>query len=86
MQSKLPVPASLFMVKRFVENYLHETQGIQSIFEVGKNMMTLEILKIIRFMLNHGFYANLRELREVASPMISLLNGANDVYFSAEER
>ena len=54
-------------------------------FEVGKNMMTYEILKIIQFMLNHGFYASLRELREVASPMINLLNGANDVYFSAED-
>ena len=81
----MPVPASLFIIKRFVEDYLTETQGVQSVFEVGKNMMTLEILKIIQFMLNHGFYANLRELREVASPMINLLNGANDVYFSKEE-
>ena len=44
-------------------------------------MMTLEILKIIQFMLNHGFYTNLRELKEVAIPMINLLNGANDVYY-----
>ena len=36
-------------------------------------------------MLNHGFYASLRELREVASPMVNLLNGANDIYFSPEE-
>jgi len=32
-------------------------------FETGKNMMTLEILKIIKFMLNHGFYINLKELK-----------------------
>lgn len=43
--------------------------------------MTLEILRIIKFMLNHGFYVNLRELKEVSIPMINLLNGSNDIYF-----
>lgn len=45
--------------------------------------MTLEILKIIKFMLNHGFYQSLRELKEVSIPMINLLNGSNDIYFVA---
>ncbi len=44
-------------------------------------MMTLEILKIIKFMLNHGFYVNLRELKEVSVLMINFLNGSNDIYF-----
>ena len=42
--------------------------------------MTFEILKIIKFMLNHGFYSSLKELKEIAIPMINLLNGANDIY------
>lgn len=46
--------------------------------------MTLEILKIIKFMLNHGFYMSLRELKEVSIPMINLLNGSNDIYFIAD--
>jgi hypothetical protein len=75
----------LFIIRQFVEHYLKGTQGIQSVFEVGKNMMTFQILKVIRFMVTHGFYKNLRELREVASPMINLLNGSNDVYFTEEE-
>ena len=79
------MPTSLSAIKKFVENYLHETQGVQNIFEVGKNMMTLEILKIIKFMLNHGFYNNLRELKEVAIPMINLLNGSNDIYYNVED-
>jgi hypothetical protein len=73
----------LSALKKFVEKYLHETMGVQNIFEVGKNMMTLEILKIIKFMLNHGFYQSLRELKEVSIPMINLLNGSNDIYFVA---
>lgn len=79
------MPASLSAIKKFVENYLHETQGVQNIFEVGKNMMTLEILKIIKFMLAHGFYTTLRELKEVARPMINLLDGSNDIYCQEED-
>lgn len=74
------MPSSLSAIKKFVENYLHQTEGVQNIFEVGKNMMTLEILKIIKFMLAHGFYTTLRELKEVARPMINLLDGSNDIY------
>ena len=48
-------------------------------------MMTLEILKIIRFMLNHGFYMNLKELKEVAIPMINLLDGSNDIYYDIKD-
>ena len=48
-------------------------------------MMTFEVLKIIHFMLRHGFYVDLRELREVAKPMVNLLNGANDIYFDVED-
>jgi len=48
-------------------------------------MMTFEILKVIRFMLNHGFYQNLEELKGVAIPMVNLLNGANDIYNEDDE-
>lgn len=48
-------------------------------------MMTLEILKIIKFMLAHGFYTTLRELKEVARPMINLLDGSNDIYCDDED-
>ena len=84
-QAKIAVPASLSAIKKFVENYLQETQGVQNIFEVGKNMMTLEILKIIKFMLAHGFYTTLRELKDVARPMINLLDGSNDIYCQEED-
>lgn len=84
-QAKISVPSSLSVLKKFVEIYLHETQGIQNMFEMGRNMMTLEILKIIRFMLNHGFYMNLKELKEVAIPMINLLDGSNDIYYDIKD-
>jgi hypothetical protein len=42
--------------------------------------MTLEILHIVGFMLNNGFYFNLKELKDIAEPMIAMLNGSNDIY------
>ena len=41
-----------------------------NIFEVGKNMIIIETLKIINFMLNHGFYSDLKELKQLSLPMI----------------
>ena len=79
------MPNSLASIKKFVENYLYQTKGIQNIYETGRNMMTLEILKIIQFMLVHGFYTNLSELKQLAKPMIKLLNGSNDIYYNSED-
>ena len=50
-----------------------------STFEHGKNMLVLETLKIVNFMISHGFYANLNELKEISKPMIKLLNGSTDI-------
>jgi hypothetical protein len=41
-----------------------------SIFETGKNMLILETLKIVQFMLSHGFYFDLKELKNISKPMI----------------
>ena len=73
-------------LKKFVENYLHGTGGSQNNKDVGANMMTFEILKIIRFMLHHGFYVNLQELKGIAIPMINLMNGSNDKYHEGNEQ
>mmetsp|Transcript_6821 Transcript_6821/g.10992 ORF Transcript_6821/g.10992 Transcript_6821/m.10992 type:complete len:608 (+) Transcript_6821:2642-4465(+) len=83
--SKITVPPSLTAIKKFVEVYLESTGGVQNIFEMGRNMMTLEILRIIKFMLNHGFYNNLHELKQVAKPMVNLLDGSNDIYYDVND-
>lgn len=36
-------------------------------------------------MLKHGFYNNLRELKDISKPMVNLLNGANDIYFDKND-
>ena len=47
--------------------------------------MILETLKIVKFMLNHGFYVDLKELKEISIPMIKILNGSTDIYYNQLE-
>jgi hypothetical protein len=35
-------------------------------------------------MVTHGFYKSQKELKDIAEPMVSLLNGSNDIYTSDE--
>ena len=60
----------MITIKKFVENLLCDTNGIMSIFETGKNMLIIETLKIVQFMLGHGFYSDLKELKNISKPMI----------------
>ena len=43
-----------------------------------KNLMTLEVLKIVNYMSEHGFYTCQEDINSVARSVISLLNGSND--------
>lgn len=42
--------------------------------------MTIEVLSTVLFMINHGFYEQMDELKKLAAPIILLLNGATDNY------
>ena len=48
--------------------------------------MTIEVLSTVLYMLNHGFYENNKELKELAMPIILMLNGATDEYNSNNEK
>ena len=41
-----------------------------------KNDMTVAVLRVVKFMLQHGFYSSTQELMSVAEPVINLLSGA----------
>ena len=45
--------------------------------------MIIEVLKTVQFMVNHGFYQSQAELIDIAKQVIQVLNGANDVYKTA---
>ena len=42
--------------------------------------MTIEVLRTILFMINHGFYETMDELKQLSEPIILLLNGVTDKY------
>lgn len=40
-----------------------------------RNDMTVAVLRVVKFMLQHGFYQSSKELMSVAKPVISILSG-----------
>ena len=79
------VPEKLEPLKTFVGEYLDECNGIQKAFENEKNSLSIEILKLANFMVSCGFYKNEEEIKELVDPMISLLDGTDDLTYAEEE-
>ena len=44
------------------------------------NQLTLNVLKLTRFMIKHGFYKNIEELKQISGPLVNLMNGVQDIY------
>lgn len=64
----------------YVHTFLSECGGKQIVYEVHHNQLTLEFLKLTKFMIQHGFYRSREELRGIVEPLIKILNGTLDVY------
>lgn len=73
------IPSAFQKLKTFCLQYLESTKGIIYLDQVSKNEMTAQVLDCVNFMLCHGFYETQEELLGVATPVISLLNGSNDI-------
>lgn len=72
---KEDLPPYINNIKTFVIEYLKGTKGILTIFDVEKNQMTLQVIKVAKIMISYGFYKTKEELREVSIALINLLNG-----------
>ena len=83
--SKVRIPTTLKDQKRFMTTYLNGIKGRIVLSETAQNEMTIEVLSTVLYMLNHGFYENNKELKELAMPIILMLNGATDEYKTEKE-
>ena len=45
---KNELPSYIHKVKNYVIHYLKSTEGVQSIFDQDKNLMTLEVIKLTK--------------------------------------
>ena len=78
-KSKDRVQSAFVKLKTFCLTYLESLKGAIYLDQVSKNEMTAQILDAVNFMLCHGFYESQDELLAVASPVINILNGSNDI-------
>jgi hypothetical protein len=64
-------------VKGFLDKFLKTPEGTLDADQEERCEFILEVLKTIRYMLNHGFYKSMEELTAIAGPVVGLLNGAS---------
>ena len=72
------LPPEVESTKQFVRDYLNKQEGIQKCFEVEKNDLTFEVLKLTESLLGHGCYMNVDEVVDMVDPLITLLDGSTD--------
>ena len=48
--------------------------------------MTMEVLKIVKFMIEFGFYQTEKEFRDLSIPLVALLDGTTDIYLNMEKK
>ena len=65
-------------MKEFCEEYLIRQRGVMRLENLDQISMTQQVLTIVLFMVNHGFYTNQEDLNKIAQPIVSILNGSND--------
>lgn len=75
--SRVRIPVSMIEVKAFLDQFLKTPEGILDPEKPERCNFILEVLKTIKYMLNHGFYQNMSEIKDIALPVLSLLNGAS---------
>ena len=83
---KEELPQYINDLKMYILYYIKDIKGIMSIFENDKNKMTLQVVKLARWMITFGFYKTKDELREISIALITLLNGSNDIYELLQEK
>jgi hypothetical protein len=79
-KSKARVPESLQKLKEFVEHTIKQTKGTMKQSDTQRNELIFQSLKVIEYMVSHGFYEDMKGLSNIATPIIMLLSGANDSY------
>lgn len=75
--SRVRIPLSMIEVKAFLDEFLKTPEGVLDSDHPERCNFILEVLKTIKYMLNHGFYQNMNEIKDIALPVLSLLNGAS---------
>lgn len=62
-------------------NFLINLEGVLTVTDPELNFLIKEVLILTEFMVSHGFYKTHEELFNLINPMITLLDGTNDIIY-----
>ena len=77
-RSTAPIPEKLLELKPALNKYIKSKGGVLKCYRSEENLYMLEALRVLETMIELGFYSSEKELIEVTSPLILILNGISD--------
>ena len=83
--SALPLPSALLGLKDFALGFLTALEGEIVAYDQDANNLLFEVLRLVKFMIEYGFYSRVEEVKRLADPLIALLDGSSDDYTPTEK-
>lgn len=84
-KSSAEIIPKLIELKPALNRYIADYGGVLRSWDSEENAYMLEALRVLETMIELGFYTSEKELIEVTSPLILILNGISDYYSKEEE-
>jgi hypothetical protein len=75
----------LFDLKKHCLEYLKDTDGIITIWDAQLNAMLKQYVVVSKFLVEHGIFNKIDDIKEIVEVLVKLLNGTIDFY-STEQK
>lgn len=75
----------MLQLKDFALSFLTSLAGQIVAHDEDANNLLFEVLRMVKFMIEYGFYSKVEEVKNLAEPLIALLDGSSDDYTEVEK-
>ena len=66
------------MLKQWISEFLGQNQAMTASL-IGHNMLVEQVLRLVHYLAMYGNYGELDDIKKLLDPLLSLLDGTNDV-------
>ncbi|XP_064627454.1 inositol 1,4,5-trisphosphate receptor type 1-like isoform X9 [Lineus longissimus] len=76
---------TIFPVLRdWIAEFLDNNKGMTA-SEIGHNMLIAEVLRLLSYLVQFGYYGDVEDVKDLLRPLLSLLDGRHDVPFPKDK-
>jgi inositol 1,4,5-triphosphate receptor type 1 len=64
-------------LRDWITSFLEENKGMIAA-RPGHNLLIAQVLRLVQFLVEYGYYGDSNDIRQLMQPLINLLDGRND--------